>query len=358
MQLLQQSETTASERRVFLSLVDAADGMTPEVGEGSGQPQLSKNGGSFVNTSATLVHVGQGCYYVELSASELDTPGIITVRYKSANTTERQVHAQVIPWDPYDSTRLGLTTLPNASPAASGGLLTLGTGAGQINVDGNGNVKADLARWMTGTPNALVSGRVDASVGVLANNVITAAAINNAALTASKFSAGAIDAAALASDAVAEIADAVWDENLVSAHSSADTAGLILSQLTRRSVTLSSAVADQSVIGQMLDDGSAVFDRSTDSLQATRDAAVANITIGGAVADVSPNATEFEIAGVGISVSDGFYFGCKLAFTSGVNKGVSRTIQGYTGATKRCNFAGNIFPAAPANGDSFEIYGG
>jgi len=70
-----QSETTATRRRVPLHLVDATDGITPETGEAAGQPQLSKNGGAFANTSATLLHVASGFYTVELTAGELDTLG-------------------------------------------------------------------------------------------------------------------------------------------------------------------------------------------------------------------------------------------------------------------------------------------
>lgn len=84
-------EATAARRRVPLFLVDATDDITPETGEGDEQPQISKNGGSFTNTAATLVHVGNGLYYVELTAGEVDTEGWIVVRYKSADTTERQV---------------------------------------------------------------------------------------------------------------------------------------------------------------------------------------------------------------------------------------------------------------------------
>lgn len=39
-----------------------------------------------------------------------------------------------------DATRLGLAALPNAAAAASGGLFTRGTGAGQINQDANGRI--------------------------------------------------------------------------------------------------------------------------------------------------------------------------------------------------------------------------
>lgn len=358
MQLLQQSEATAAQRRVFLSLVDLTDGHTPETGEGSGQPQLSKNGAAFANTSATLTHVSNGRYYVELSAGECDTLGVLTVRYVSGNVREVQVSAQVVPWDPYDSVRQGLTALPNAAAEASGGLLTRGTSTGQIEVDGSGRVKADVTRWATGTPNALVSGRLDVSVGAMAANVLTATAINTGAFTAAKFAAGAIDAAAVATDIVSEIADAVWDEDIVAAHSTADTAGLILSQLTKRSVTWSTAVIAGSMLDQIADDGTASYDRTTDSLQAQKDAVSSSISLSGFVDDAGATATEFIADDAGLSSADDFYNGCKLAFTSGPNKGVSRTITDYTGATNTFNFAGNVFPAAPDNTDTFEIYGG
>jgi hypothetical protein len=57
---------------------------------------LSKNGGAWANTSATLTAIGNGAYYVELTAAELDTLGHIGVRYKSANTTERFVEHDVV----------------------------------------------------------------------------------------------------------------------------------------------------------------------------------------------------------------------------------------------------------------------
>jgi hypothetical protein len=74
-----------------------------------------------------------------------------------------------------------------------------------ITADQNVNVN----QWLGAAAPALVGGRLDASVGAMAANVITAAAINSAALTAAKFGAGAIDANALATDAVNEIARAI-----------------------------------------------------------------------------------------------------------------------------------------------------
>jgi len=84
-----------AQRRLFLFLVDASDGMTPELGEAGGQPQISKNGAPFVNTAGILVAIGNGAYYVELNQAEVDTLGWILVRYKSANTAEFQGIAHV-----------------------------------------------------------------------------------------------------------------------------------------------------------------------------------------------------------------------------------------------------------------------
>lgn len=141
-----QSEGTAARRRFPVYLVDATDGITPETGEGSGQPQISKNGGAFANTSATLTAVANGAYYVELTAGELDTLGTIIVRFKSANTAEFNMHATVVAANVHDSVRLGLTALPNAAAESAGGLFTRGTGAGQINQDNNGEIDVDAVR--------------------------------------------------------------------------------------------------------------------------------------------------------------------------------------------------------------------
>lgn len=75
-------------------------------------------------------------------------------------------------------------------------------------------VQADTNDIQTRIPAALVSGRIDASVGAMASGVVTATAI----------AADAIGASELAADAVAEIADAVWDE-VLSGHLTAGSTG-------------------------------------------------------------------------------------------------------------------------------------
>ncbi len=200
--IFEQSEATAVRRRFWLYLVDATDGLTAETGEAAGQPQISKNGAAFGNTSATLTHIGNGTYYVELTAGEIDTLGKIMVRFKSAATAEFSMVADVVDYDPYDVVRMGMTALPNAAAEAAGGLYTRGTGAGQINQPANGQIDVNLHRWLTGTPNALNSGTVQADVQRWLNAVPSA------------LISGRVDASAILQQAAI---DAFWDEVLTGA---------------------------------------------------------------------------------------------------------------------------------------------
>lgn len=80
--------------------------------------------------------------------------------------------------------------------------------SGLATAAGVAGVQTDVDDIQARLPAALVGGRIDASVGAMANNTLTAAA--------------------LAADAGAEIADAVWDEDL-SGHAGAGTAGKVVS---------------------------------------------------------------------------------------------------------------------------------
>lgn len=88
--LVKVSEAVAARRRVYFHLVDAADGLTPELGEAGGQPQVSVSGAAWTNTGiGTLSAIGNGRYYADLTDALLGTAGDwIETRYKSGNTTE------------------------------------------------------------------------------------------------------------------------------------------------------------------------------------------------------------------------------------------------------------------------------
>lgn len=68
----------------------------------------------------------------------------------ATNMAPLPIEVQMVSYDPYDTVRLGLTALPNAAAEAAGGLYTRGTGAGQINQDGNGRIDTNTKTWIGG----------------------------------------------------------------------------------------------------------------------------------------------------------------------------------------------------------------
>lgn len=145
--------------------------------------------GTFAAPSSTK------CRFKEVDAT--NHPGLYEVQLADARVSVASAKRLVVSWagaasllagdyeiqltqtDVYDAVRAGMTALPNAAAEASGGLPTLS--AAQAS---NGTIQANVHRWLTGTPNALQSGRVDSYVGAIVNGAITAAT----------FAANALDA--------------------------------------------------------------------------------------------------------------------------------------------------------------------
>lgn len=199
--------------------LDATDGVTPETAL-TVAVELSKNGGAFANRNSVTAtaHDAEGFYNVELNTTDTNTTGRLQLKSLDAAAVPVWHEYVVMAAQAYDS-------------------LVLGTDLLDIS----------LAQWLGVAPLALVSQRVDASVGAMAAGTVTAAAIaTNAidddaiatgAIASTAFAAGAIDAAAiaanaigaseLASDAVAEIVTAVWGA-LAASFNSADTMGQIM----------------------------------------------------------------------------------------------------------------------------------
>src|SRR3990172_4028709 len=170
---------TAAFRRIYFDL-RAADGLTAATAEAGGQPQISTDGAAWTNTGiGTLSAIGNGRYYADLTQAAVATAGLlIQTRYKSANTVETPGDSvAVVAYNPYDAVRLGLTALPGAAPATTGGFPVIGTGANAVSTDGAGNINSNITLWRTSQPNTLTSGRVDVTVGAMQASVITSSSI-------------------------------------------------------------------------------------------------------------------------------------------------------------------------------------
>jgi hypothetical protein len=185
MQLLKQS-TTAT---VTVGPVLDADGVavtTAVLADFS----IAKNGSVAVLTGATVTHSTNGYYTIALTVSNTDSLGRLDIIVNNSAMSMTNHRYDVLVAATYDA--VVTTGVATAAEAAA--------------------IQADTNDIQTRLPAALVSGRIDASVGAMASNVITAAS--------------------MASDASGEIADAVWDEVLTGAtHNVAASAGRRLRQL-------------------------------------------------------------------------------------------------------------------------------
>ena len=190
--LLKQSTAVDVKMGPFL---DSTDGNTQETALTITQPdiRLAKNGGAWAqkNAAQTLSHEEAGWYEVALDATDTNTLGILIVAVHEAGALPCWREFVVVPANVYDSL-----------------------------VGGSDALDVSLVQWLGSAPNALVSSRVDASVGAMAVGVLTAnaiatdaiqtAKIQDGALTAAKFAADFLTAAKVASDVGTEIAAAVW----------------------------------------------------------------------------------------------------------------------------------------------------
>lgn len=89
------SEPESIKREIAFFLVDYTDGKEAETEE-TGVAQIRKPGEiTWTNTENYILHIGFGHYIIILTQTELDTLGLVSIRYKSEETVEFQDTFQV-----------------------------------------------------------------------------------------------------------------------------------------------------------------------------------------------------------------------------------------------------------------------
>lgn len=235
----------ATDQSVIVRVVDSTDG-TPETGVAYNTAGVDlwyrREGGAKTSiTEATLaavdsahsdggfIHIGDGYCRLDLPDAAFATGANgVMVGGTFTGMVVIGCYVPLVDYDPQDTVRLGLTALPNAAADAAGGLPI--SDAGGLDLDAQkadvaailvdtgttlqgelDGIQADTEDIQTRLPAALVSGRMDSSVGAMAANVITAAAT--------------------AADFGTEIAAAVWNA-LTSGMSTAGSIGKKLADWT------------------------------------------------------------------------------------------------------------------------------
>lgn len=187
-----------------------------------GDLSISKNGGTLtaLASAATLTHISNGQYTLVLTTGNTDTLGRAQITCNKSTYQMPEVRLMVVPAMVFDSMILGsdrfdvnvthvADTAQTARDIGASVLLSNGTGAGQVklasgyvamtwadigspttvvNLSGTTvktatDVESDTSDIQARLPAALVSGRMDSSVGAMAADTLTAAAIAASAVT-------------------------------------------------------------------------------------------------------------------------------------------------------------------------------
>ena len=113
-------------------------GITPTV-------TISKDGGAFAAPSGAVTELANGWYSLAGNATDRNTLGAFLLHATGTGCDPMDRDYTIVGYDPFNGVNLGITAVPNAVAAASGGLPTVGTSTGQINPDGTGKVSLAAA---------------------------------------------------------------------------------------------------------------------------------------------------------------------------------------------------------------------
>jgi hypothetical protein len=145
-----------------------------------GDLSISKNGGTLtaMAAAATLTHIANGQYTLVTTTANLDTLGRCQITCNKSTYQMPEVRLMVVPAMVFDSLIAGSDRLD----------------ANVTHIADTAQTAGDLAARL---PAALVSGRIDASVGAMAANVITATALASSAVSEIQSGLSTLDAAAV-----------------------------------------------------------------------------------------------------------------------------------------------------------------
>jgi hypothetical protein len=187
----------SSAKNVMVMMVDATDHITGKTGL-TLTTTASKDGAAFASISPTVTERGNGWYSIALTGSHTDTVGDLALHVTGSGADPCDlvllVEAGSVDADVSSRLALAIYTAPDNATIAT------------IQSDTN-DIQARL-------PAALIGGRIDANVGAMQSDVITAGAIAAGAITSSEAPAlasldVAVSSRAAVGDAMALTAAAV-----------------------------------------------------------------------------------------------------------------------------------------------------
>lgn len=187
-------QSTASQEVPLGYFVDSTDGNTEETGLtiANTDIKLWKTGATTLanKNSGGATHISNGIYYAVLDATDTDTLGPLVIFVHVTGALTVRLECVVLAANVYDSLIGGGDLLDVNVSQFGNSNGTFASGRPEVNtthVGGTaqtaGDIIADTNDIQTRLPAALVGGRMDASVGAMAADVVTASAVAASAVT-------------------------------------------------------------------------------------------------------------------------------------------------------------------------------
>jgi hypothetical protein len=325
--------------------------------------------GTFAATTGSVTEDSGGLY--KFAPSQADTNGDqVAYFFTATSAIPICLNARTTAADMADSVRFGLTALPNAAAAASGGLPTVGTGSGQISLSSGLVTLAAVTHTgaviptVTTVTNQLTAASIatgvwqDTTAGdftvasSIGRSLYTTGALpgaagghfiagTNAATTVTTsftttFTGNVTGSVGSVTGAVGSVTGNVGG-NVTGSVGSVATGGITAASIAADAIGASELAADAvtEIATAVLD----AFATASDSVQASP----------------APSTTQFA-GSSSLSSTDSWYVGSVLVFTSGALDGLARKITSYTGATRLITVT-SAWPTAPSSSDTFRILG-
>lgn len=380
-------------RNILVLMVDSTDHVTGKTGL-TLTITASKAGAVFAAITPVVTERVNGWYQLALDATMTNTLGDFALHITGTAADPADIMMEVVAVNFEDAVRLGLTALPNAAAEAAGGLYTRGVGAGQVNQPANGMVDVNAVRHLgtayatptvagvpevdpthwngtaVATPTTAGVPRVD--VKAMEANVLTAAAVADAAIDRATFAQDAKDmfgevrrntaaagaAGTITLDASASAVDDFYNGSYLLL-ASGTGAGQVRTIIDYVGATKVATIApnwstnpDATSVFVVLGGGGSV------NVQAWRGSEVSVVSIAGvpavdmtrydgaAISQLEADMGELRrstaAAGAATTITldasasavDDFYNGALIILVSGTGAGQFRTIADYVGATK------------------------
>jgi len=117
--LIKQGETTAARRTIYFTAVNTADDSVYTGALSGADIMVGKAGGAEAASTGAATHIATGLFKYVLAAAECDTLGEVSLRIAKSGVYNDVRTCNVVAFDPYTGSDLGLTNLDTSVSSRS-----------------------------------------------------------------------------------------------------------------------------------------------------------------------------------------------------------------------------------------------